>query len=85
MRFLARFFLVFSLALLVNGAWPGSSAFAQYELVWEDEFNGTEVDPTKWEFQIGTGCPTLCGWGNNELQYYRRALFREGNADRDPA
>ena len=42
-----------------------------YQLVWQDEFDGTQVDPTKWEAQIGDGCPSLCGWGNNELQYYR--------------
>lgn len=42
-----------------------------YELVWQDEFDGTQLDLTKWQPQIGTGCPSLCGWGNNELQYYR--------------
>lgn len=41
-------------------------------LVWSDEFNGTAVDPLKWEFQLGDGCDIgLCGWGNNELQWYR--------------
>jgi beta-glucanase (GH16 family) len=33
--------------------------------VWADEFNGTSLDLTKWEPQVGAG-----GWGNNELQYY---------------
>lgn len=46
-------------------------ARAQYTLVWEDNFDGTSVDPAKWSFQTGTGCPTVCGWGNNELEYYR--------------
>ena len=44
-----------------------------YELVWSDEFDGDEIDGTKWSFEIGNGCdisPDLCGWGNNELQYY---------------
>ncbi len=41
------------------------------ELVWQDEFNGNELDLTYWSFEIGDGCPSLCGWGNNELQYYR--------------
>lgn len=41
-------------------------------LVWQDEFNGTSLDLTKWEPQIGDGCDIgLCGWGNNELQYYK--------------
>lgn len=43
----------------------------EYKLVWEDNFDGTELDTTQWSYQIGTG--TLYGldrWGNNELQYY---------------
>lgn len=44
---------------------------AGYHLVWSDEFNGNTLDASKWEHQTGTGCPTLCGWGNSELQYYR--------------
>ncbi len=43
-----------------------------WSLVWSDEFDGAAVDPAKWEFQLGDGCPTLCRWGNNELQQYRR-------------
>jgi beta-glucanase (GH16 family) len=48
-----------------------SAAALDYQLVWSDEFDGSGVDPSKWSFQIGDGCPSLCGWGNNELQYYR--------------
>jgi beta-glucanase (GH16 family) len=44
---------------------------AQYQLVWQEEFDGNQLDSAKWTPQIGTGCPDLCGWGNNELQYYR--------------
>jgi len=44
-----------------------------WNLVWSDEFGGTEVDTTKWGFQLGDGCqisPDLCGWGNGEFQNY---------------
>ena len=47
------------------------SAEETYSLVWSDEFNGKDgLDQDKWSFQIGDGCPELCGWGNNEKQYY---------------
>ena len=41
-------------------------------MVWSDEFNGTEVDTSKWTFQIGDGTDYFLpsGWGNNELQWY---------------
>ena len=38
-----------------------------WQLVWQDEFtNGVSAD---WVFETGNGSS---GWGNNELQYYRR-------------
>ena len=36
-------------------------------LIWSDEFNGTEIDESKWGYDIGTGD---WGWGNGEAQYY---------------
>ncbi len=54
----------------IAAAVPGLAS-AQYQLVWEDQFNGNTLDLTKWEPMVGNGCPNLCGWGNNELQYYR--------------
>lgn len=46
-------------------------AHATWSLVWADEFNGAALNAADWSYDIGTGCPSLCGWGNNELQYYR--------------
>jgi beta-glucanase (GH16 family) len=34
-------------------------------LDWSDEFDGAELDRTKWVAELGGG-----GWGNHELQYY---------------
>ncbi|MCP9236151.1 family 16 glycosylhydrolase [Lewinella sp. JB7] len=44
------------------------------ELVWSDEFDGESLDLTNWTYEIGDGCDrNLCGWGNNELQYYQQS------------
>ncbi|WP_209329947.1 family 16 glycosylhydrolase [Lunatimonas salinarum] len=42
-----------------------------YALVWNDEFESSTLS-SDWVFELGDGCPNLCGWGNNELQFYRR-------------
>ncbi|RED48992.1 glycoside hydrolase family 16 protein [Seonamhaeicola aphaedonensis] len=41
------------------------------QLIWSDEFDGNGMpNASKWTFDIGDGCPNLCGWGNSELQHY---------------
>lgn len=42
-------------------SYPGMS------LIWQDEFDGNQVDLSNWKFETGGG-----GWGNNELQYYKK-------------
>ncbi len=58
----------------------------QYDLVWSDEFDGPEIDDSKWSYDLGDGCDIsedLCGWGNNELEYYtdrpENAYIEDGN------
>jgi len=52
------------------------SARTGWKLVWRDEFDGHDVDRTKWDFDIGNGFfdyrnhVWINGWGNEELQYY---------------
>ncbi len=47
-----------------------------WTLVWNDEFDGHAIDPTKWDFDLGNGFydyrnhTWVPGWGNEELQYY---------------
>jgi len=41
-----------------------------YSMAWQDEFNGSILDEASFNFELGDGCPNLCGWGNNELQLY---------------
>lgn len=43
------------------------------ELVWSDEFEVDGApDSSRWNYDLGDGCPDNCGWGNNELQYYTK-------------
>ncbi|MCC6836036.1 MAG: glycoside hydrolase family 16 protein, partial [Cytophagales bacterium] len=43
----------------------------QKKPVWSDEFDYSGApDSTKWNYDLGDGCPNVCGWGNNEAQYY---------------
>lgn len=47
-----------------------------WKLIWSDEFEGSQIDPHKWDFDIGNGFfdyrthRWIPGWGNEELQYY---------------
>ncbi len=56
---------------VVLAAFVAAPAHASWSLVWSDEFNGTGLNLADWSYDLGNGCPSLCGWGNNELQYYR--------------
>jgi len=54
-------------------ATTGPSSPATYpgmSLVWADEFNGSGVNTADWNYEVGDGCPGVCGWGNNELEWY---------------
>ncbi|KPB04766.1 carbohydrate binding domain-containing protein [Bacillus sp. CHD6a] len=47
-----------------------------WQLVWEDNFEGTELDQSKWSYDTGNGFVQpdgnyVPGWGNEELQYYK--------------
>jgi beta-glucanase (GH16 family) len=43
-----------------------------WQLVWEDDFNGSSLDQSKWTHDIGTGSQYgMWGWGNGEKQYYQ--------------
>ena len=53
-----------------NTGYDAPTTYTGYALSWADEFNGTALDATAWSNQNGDGCPTICGWGNNELEYY---------------
>jgi beta-glucanase (GH16 family) len=57
--------------LLAVAALGVATAPARGELIWADEFDGTFLDPANWAYMYGDGCQYgVCGWGNNELQWY---------------
>lgn len=67
LKFLFSTFIIIALTSCDN---PLDPPVPNWQLVWQDEFNGTygqSPDSTKWTYDIGTG---VNGWGNQELQYY---------------
>jgi beta-glucanase (GH16 family) len=62
-----RFSTKFALILTALSLYAGGAQAQSWQLAWSDEFNGS-VGPD-WVFETGNGSG---GWGNNELQYYRR-------------
>lgn len=61
------------LVLVSTSVHAQCSGFEYCELVWSDEFDGTELDTfSKWSYQVGDGTSEGLprGWGNGELQWY---------------
>jgi beta-glucanase (GH16 family) len=42
--------------------------YANMKSIWADEFDGTSLNENFWNYEIGNNN----GWGNNELQYYKK-------------
>jgi beta-glucanase (GH16 family) len=69
----ASIIIVIFINFLFVGCKQSDPIEKEYTLLWEDQFDGTELDLTKWDVQTGDG--SLYGlwrWGNNEAQYYRK-------------
>ena len=41
-------------------------------ILFTDDFDNTFLDLNHWNYELGDGCPELCGWGNNEFQIYTK-------------
>lgn len=72
---------IFLLVPLCSMAQTSTTNSSAWNLVWSDEFNGSDgsaPDPSKWVLETGGG-----GWGNQELEYYtgrpQNAIQRDGN------
>ena len=68
-------FLLMKKLITILAILSAFSVQAQYELFWSDEFDGTDLDLTKWTYDVGGH-----GWGNEEPQYYTE---NERNVDVD--
>lgn len=53
----------------------------QENIVFFEDFNAENLDETHWNYELGDGCPNLCGWGNNERQLYTKdnVVLKDGN------
>jgi len=49
----------------LNLGLAGGNPYGSYNIVWGDEFNGTNINHGIWTYDTGGG-----GWGNGELEYY---------------
>ncbi|MEM6807444.1 MAG: family 16 glycosylhydrolase, partial [Bacteroidota bacterium] len=53
-----------------DGGYESSETHFGYNLVWNEEFDGSALSTDVYNFELDDGCPNLCGWGNSELQWY---------------
>ncbi len=76
-KYIIIILLIFTTSLLISckeekvKLTPNDGAIVPYldggwVSVWNDEFDGDELDTTKWNYELGGS-----GWGNNELQFYK--------------
>ena len=59
--------VILILLILTQNCW---SQNLKRKLIWQENFNATKLDDKIWNFELGDGCPNICGWGNNEKQIY---------------
>lgn len=52
-----------------DAGYTSPASYPGMNLVWSEEFNGSQLNTNDWNYDVGDGCPN-CGWGNNELEYY---------------
>lgn len=74
----ALLFLSAAVLVALTSAPRAADEKIAWKLTWSDEFDGKEIDRTKWDYDLGNGFfnydanQWISGWGNEELQYYTR-------------
>ena len=67
-----------NLIYISDEGYNAADSYEGMELVWADEFDGTEIDLSNWTYDLGNGSG---GWGNNELQTYTNSANNSFVAD----
>lgn len=62
-----RIFLILIFLLIFKGPEPSDNS-----ILFTDDFENTFLNLNHWNYELGDGCPELCGWGNNEFQIYTK-------------
>ena len=57
-----------TISIIPTKGYTTPTTYANLKLAWSDEFNGTSLNEDFWNYEIGNNN----GWGNNELQYYKK-------------
>lgn len=73
MRALNKLILfILASGLMTPVAAATEKAGEDWTLIFSDDFTGKKLDPKKWAIVHSNGCPSLCGFGNKELQAYNK-------------
>ncbi len=67
-----------SILFLLAGV-AGTAQVKKGKLIWEENFDGKALNESVWNYELGDGCPNVCGWGNNERQEYTKTNHRLEN------
>ncbi|AOR26131.1 glycoside hydrolase, GH16 family [Formosa sp. Hel3_A1_48] len=64
---LIRILIILSFALIQKTSDnPGK------RIIYNEDFDQSFLDLDYWNYELGDGCPELCGWGNKEYQHYTK-------------
>lgn len=75
-----RTFIALTLVILIsfsckneeNSIESTTEELEKSNIIFEENFNEDSLNETYWNYELGDGCPNLCGWGNNERQIYSK-------------
>lgn len=68
-------------AIVLLAGLTATSQVKKGKLIWEENFDGQSLNEKVWNYELGDGCPHVCGWGNNERQVYTKDnhVVKDGN------